>query len=184
MGSSQIPAAAGKTRFALSLISGTSWTVPAGVTYVNVTLFGGGGGGCGSVGVSTGGGNGGTGGTTTFTGATSATGGLGANATARLGYAGFTSTAAGIAGSANTGNGGSNAMGIEYTSASNTFSGNWSTTGGQSGQIVSSTLATTPSASITYAIGGGGSAGTAGTGGSGQAGGAGGSGRIDIEYWV
>lgn len=43
MGAATIPAASGgKTRFALTLTSGTSWTVPAGVTYVNVTLQGGG----------------------------------------------------------------------------------------------------------------------------------------------
>lgn len=44
MGSSTVPAPAGKTRFATTLTSGTSYTVPAGVTYVNVTLHGGGGG--------------------------------------------------------------------------------------------------------------------------------------------
>ena len=107
MGSTVFPApAAGKTRYALTLTSGTSWTVPAGVTYVNVTLQGGGGG-CGAQvatrgmpgqlvtsnvattpgaaityaiggggGKSTGG-KGGSGGTTTFTGATSAGGGGG-----------------------------------------------------------------------------------------------------------
>lgn len=45
MGYSVFPApAAGKTRYVTTLTSGTSWTVPAGVTYVNVTLIGGGGG--------------------------------------------------------------------------------------------------------------------------------------------
>lgn len=33
----------GKTRYALTLLSGTSWTVPTGVAYVNVTLYGAGG---------------------------------------------------------------------------------------------------------------------------------------------
>ena len=44
MGATVVPAAsaAGKTRFALTLTSGTSWTVPTGVTYVNVQLQGGG----------------------------------------------------------------------------------------------------------------------------------------------
>jgi hypothetical protein len=37
-----------KTMFRTTLISGTSWTVPAGVTYVNVTLVGGGAGGSGA----------------------------------------------------------------------------------------------------------------------------------------
>lgn len=44
MGIEQIPSPVAKTRFLTTLTSGTSWTVPAGVTYVNVTLRGGGGG--------------------------------------------------------------------------------------------------------------------------------------------
>jgi hypothetical protein len=145
------------TRKALTLTSGTSWTVPAGVTFVNVTLGGGGGG------VQTG---------------------------------------------------------------VNTLAAD-----GRGGQIVSSTLATTPGAAITYAIGAGGTAGantgaqggtggtttftgaTSATGGVGStgnganfagvvgtahlsaangatggsnstAGGVGGAGSIDVEYWV
>jgi hypothetical protein len=49
MGISVIPApsAASKTMFRTTLTSGTSYTVPAGVTYLNVTLVGGGGGGSG-----------------------------------------------------------------------------------------------------------------------------------------
>lgn len=39
---------ADKTRRVITLTSGTSWTVPAGVTFVNATLIGGGGGGGGS----------------------------------------------------------------------------------------------------------------------------------------
>ena len=42
------PAAASKTMFRTTLTSGTSYTVPAGVTYINATLVGGGGGGGGS----------------------------------------------------------------------------------------------------------------------------------------
>jgi len=76
--SANAPAAAGKTRYVETLTSGTSWTVPAGVTYVNATLVGG-----GSIAYAIGAGGAGgasgdfgsTGGTTTFTGATSATGG-------------------------------------------------------------------------------------------------------------
>jgi hypothetical protein len=102
------PVSGGKTMFRTTLTSGTSYTVPAGVTYLNVTLFGGGGGsnerqglgGPGQMISSTlsvtagasiayaigGGGNGGNGiagtagGTTTFTGATSASGGFGGTA--------------------------------------------------------------------------------------------------------
>ena len=148
------------TRKVVTLTSGVSWTVPAGVTFVNVTLRGGGGGGAGV-------------------------------------QSGVTTIAA----------------------------------DGRGGQIVSSTLATTPGAAITYAIGAGGTAGVSaggagGTGGtttftgatsatggvgsagndtnfagvvgtaylsaangatggySNRAGGVGGSGSIDVEYWV
>lgn len=41
------PSAASKTRRVVSITSGTSWTVPAGVTFVNVTTYGAGGGGGG-----------------------------------------------------------------------------------------------------------------------------------------
>ena len=43
--SSLVAASGGKTMFRTTLTSGTSYTVPAGVTYLNVTLMGGGGGG-------------------------------------------------------------------------------------------------------------------------------------------
>jgi hypothetical protein len=155
------PVSGGKTRFLTTLTSGTSYTVPAGVTYLNVTLRGGGGG-----------------------------------------------------------------AGSGHSSVQGTW-GNF----GAGGQIVSSTLSTTPGASISYAIGAGGSGGvapstaataggtttftgatsatggafglrplltgTAGTnfqsanngglpgiGGSNEVAGAGGSGSIDVEYWV
>jgi hypothetical protein len=46
MGIQTLPApSGGKTMFRTTLTSGTSYTVPAGVTYLNVTLMGGGGGG-------------------------------------------------------------------------------------------------------------------------------------------
>lgn len=148
MGSTTIPAITSKTRYALTLTSGTSWTVPAGVTYVNVTLQGGGAGSYAS------------------------------------------------------------------TTANNSPDG-------RPGQMVSSTLATTPGASIAYAIGAGGTGGstttpsgnggtttftgaTSAAGGAGSAtstgtaqagfnngapqssstGNAGGAGRIDVEYWA
>lgn len=143
-----------KTRYVVTLTSGTSWTVPTGVTYVNVTLRGGGGaGGAGiannvfgqrgvsgqvvsstlsttpgaSITYAIGAGgtaSGGAGGTTTFTGATSASGGAGAN---NMTTAGST---------------GSNSQGADN-----------------------------------YGLGGG-------YAGSSSAGGAGGSGSIDVEYWV
>ena len=45
MGVALVGVATGKVRYATSLLSGTTYTVPAGVTSLNVTLFGGGGGG-------------------------------------------------------------------------------------------------------------------------------------------
>ena len=149
MGINVLPApAAGKTRYVVTLLSGTSWTVPTGCLYVNATLIGGGG-------------NGGAG------------SGSGAGSAGQL---------------------------------------------GQGGQIVTTNLATTPGASITYAIGAGGggsttltgattavggttgtsgaggignvgtagaSAGNGGAGGmGGNAGGTGGQGKIEIEYWA
>ena len=102
------PSAASKTRFVVNLLSGTSWTVPTGVTYIIATLIGGGGGASGD-GVGTASGTNGqvitstfattpgasiaysigaggatgnpasNGGSTTMTGATTATGGNGAS---------------------------------------------------------------------------------------------------------
>ena len=148
------PVASSKTAFRTTLTSGTSWTVPAGVTYVNVTLFGGG----------------------------------------------------------QAGGSPANAGGTDYGQRGIV---------GNGGQVVSSIVSTTPGASITYAIGAGGTGSTAAIGasggnttftgattaaggshtgavgqGAGNGGGAGiwagapnnggngGSGKIDIEYWV
>ena len=83
------PVAGSKTKFVTTLTSGTDYTVPAGVTYLNVTLVGGGGGG----------------------------------------------------GSANTSNG----------------------LAGSGGQIIMSNFATTPGASVAYAIGAGGTGGVSGS---------------------
>lgn len=153
----------GKTRYFLSLTSGTSWTVPAGVTRVNVLLVGGGGGGAWYNAA------GGTGGSTTFTGAASAPGGTGG----ALGSAsiGITYTMNGTPAVANTGQGGSPGAGI---------SNGWYVPGsrGMDGAQIASSVATTPGGSISYSIGAG------GTGGSFGGGGFGGSGRIDIEYYI
>ena len=152
-----------KTRRCITLTSGTSWTVPAGVTYVNVTLVGGGGGGGGGGDT---GARGGTGGTTTFTGATSALGGAGGSALSR------DTAATGPAANNNSGIGGSGSFrnGTEARGYGES---------GRPGDILISNVSTTPGASISYAIVAGG---TGGTGGS--AGGTGGSGRIEIEYWA
>jgi hypothetical protein len=170
MGATTIPAViSSKTRYVATLTSGVSWTVPAGVTYVNVTLRGAGGG----------------------------------------------------------GNYSTEPIGTTFYPQGTAW--------GFGGQIVTSTLTTTPGASITYSIGAGGAGGTTngtaagdggtttftgatsavgGKGASGDAvgqvgtaylsannggasgniqigwanlarnGGAGGAGSIDVEYWV
>jgi hypothetical protein len=163
MGSTVFPApsAASKTMFRTTLTSGTSYTVPAGVTYLNVTLYGGGGSGGTYNSV-----NGNTGGTTTFTGATSAPGGVGG-----AGISGG-NTMNGLAAQANSSQGGQ--VG-QYISSVTMFRGQQ----GYNGSVISSTLSVTPGASISYAIGAGGASapGSADSG-------AGGSGKIDIEYWV
>jgi hypothetical protein len=133
MGQSVFPApsAASKTRYVETLTSGTSWTVPAGVEYVNAKLVGGGGGGGGPSSEAAGGeiqetnvtttpgdsiayaiGAGGAantvGGNTTFTGATTALGGNPtlANTTYAGGPIGTNGISAGNGGGAALGNGG------------------------------------------------------------------------------
>ena len=167
-----------KTSYRTSLLSGTSWTVPAGVTYINATLIGGGGG-AGSSGGGAAAGNAGTaGGSTTMTGATTALGGTAGTASVILGNS---ATAAGVNAVANSGKGGGGAQGY-YSGGTPVNVGLSTGSAGADGQIITSTLATTPGASITIAIGTSGAGGTAPTGGS--KGGDGGSGRIDIEYWA
>jgi hypothetical protein len=167
MGISVIPApsAASKTMFRTTLTSGTSYTVPTGVTYLNVTLYGGGGGGSGGGNNAN---NGNTGGTTTFTGATSAAGGLGGT------KGGRDDDTNGQSANANTGLGGQTAYYTE--NGSGQFIGG----DGFMGDITRSTLSATAGATISYAIGAG------GTGGSGTliTGGTGGSGKIEVEYWA
>jgi hypothetical protein len=138
------PSAASKTRYVETLTSGSSWTVPTGVTYVNVTLTGGGGGGGGTGDTAT---VGGAGGTTTFTGATSATGGYG-------GASGDRDTPnTGASGPANSGSGADGAHGFEGSgSVLDAHHGGF-------GAIISSNVSTTPGNTISYGIGAGGTAG-------------------------
>jgi hypothetical protein len=186
MGISVFPAAsaASKTMYRRTLTSGTSYTVPTGVNYINVTLIGGGGGaGCFS---ESAGNNPGAGGTTSFTGATSASGGsagssttTGSNNTITVGVPGTNGT---------SGSGSAGSMGRYLGSANSTAVARqviFTNHSPASGQIITSTLNTTPGSTINYSIGAGGNAGNAfgydsGTG----TGGSGGSGRIEIEYWV
>lgn len=167
MGISVFPAAsaASKTMFRTTLTSGTSYTVPTGVTYLNVILYGGGGGGGGARDNSSGIGS--NGGTTTFTGATSAAGGNGGQR-GDYGQSANNGPAA-VANSSTGGNGG------------------WAPNGGSSrgmsgdpGNMIASTLSATPGATIAYAIGAGGSAGFSNN----DSSGAGASGKIIVEYWA
>jgi hypothetical protein len=175
---------AGKIAFKTSLTSGTSWTVPTGVTSVNVTLIGGGGGsGAVVVGQNTGVGDGGAGGTTSFTGATSALGGNG-SIRGRGKDGSGQENGTGYIAAASVNNTGKGALGGYATNIGigSAFPGLGISPKAGDGQIITSNLSTTPGASIAYAIGAGGTAGVNTNGNA--AGRAGGSGRIDIEYWA
>ena len=156
MGISTIPApSAGKTMYRTTLLSGISYTVPAGVTYLNVTLMGGG----GSAGVS---------GTTPQSGMPGQTvsSTLAVTAGASISYA----IGAGAAATAPSNNPGT-------TGGTTTFTGATSATGGLGGGEENTNN---------------GRAGTAGSfanngseqlGGN-RTGGAGGNGSIVVEYWA
>ena len=178
------------------LTSGTSWTVPAGITRIYVEVLGasggGGGGGesCSGGAIGNNGGAGTAGGTTSFS-TLSTTGGAagGAGLGCAANIAGTAGGAHGV-GSGGTinitgygqpgGNGGGAGGGPNPTNPNGSRGG----TGGASGYSAGF-LATTPGASITIAIGSAGSGGAAGTGGAGSDGGAGvagQAGRIIITY--
>lgn len=149
---------AGKTRYALTLLSGTSWTVPAGVTYVNVTLFGGGGGGGAStLNLVSGWGRPGqvVQSTVTTTPGASINYSIGAGGTS----------------------GGSNVDVAGGNGGTTTFTGATSAAGGQGGADTSSVQATGTQAGAQYNGGQGTSRFTATAG-------VGGAGKIDIEYWL
>lgn len=154
----------GKTPRVLTLTSGTSWTVPAGVTYVNVTLMGGGGAGGATDSASTViGQNGFPGAVVSSTVATTP----GATISYTIGAGGT-----GVAFSTNNGVGGAG--------GTTTFTGATSATGGNPG--VSGGLTNINGfAGLQLSRqnnGGGASVGSARTGGNG------GAGAIYIEYWV
>jgi hypothetical protein len=161
MGQSVYPTTSSKTAFRTTLTSGTSWTVPAGVTYVNVSLMGGGGGGGGggiSANVSPG---------------TNGTSGAYINSTLSTTPGASISYTIGAAG----GGGGGNSQG--GTGGTTTFTGATSAAGGGGG--ASGNASSSAAAGPTGGFGGNG--GAAGSGGA-SVGGAGGSGKIDIEYWL
>ena len=168
-------------KYSETLESGTTWTVPAGCYYVNLTLFGGGG---ASGGIGAGSTAGTAGGTTTFSGATNAGGGNGGSAKSVSALTSSAGTVSGISGADGLGLGAKPQARHQYTFTSGTgiTALNYQeASGGRDGQIIKSTVDTTPGASITYAIGAGG---TGGTSISFPAGVDGGNGRIDIEYFI
>jgi hypothetical protein len=171
-------------RVVVSLTSGTSWTVPSNCFYVNVTAIAGGGGSGGAA--SAGQTAGGVGGNTTFNGIDLASGGAGGSS-ANTTLVGGTSTA-GSNGTTGTNTRGTGSIsGYAYGTSLSGSAVNGiifvRPGSGKDGEVVQFEVATTPGASITYAIGAGGSAGS-GASGIASAGAAGGSGRIDLEYFV
>lgn len=176
------------------LTSGTSWTVPAGITTIYVQVFGasgGGGGGGQSYDGSVGGngGAGGAGGTTSFdtistTGGAAGGPGLGAgqNAAGAAGAAQGVGSGASINRTGSGASGGRGGGGSQFTGAN--APGLRGGTGGDGGYAAGN-KSVTPGSSITYAIGAAGTSGAGGTGNSGPNGGAGvagSAGMIVITY--
>jgi hypothetical protein len=160
------PSAASKTRFMTTLTSGTTWTVPTGVTYVNVTLVGGGGGG-GATGNATVNASNGYPGECISSIVTTTPG-------ATISYA----IGAGGGGGTWTPNVGAAPGG---TGGTTTFTGATSATGGNLGRDIDS-ASTTTSAKVSWANNGG-QAVPSGGGSVVKTAGAGGDGFINIEYW-
>ena len=161
MGQSTYPATVSKTMFRTTLTSGTSYTVPAGVTYLNVSLLGGGGGGGGGYT------------SNNISPATNGTSGAYIHSTLSTTPGATITYAIGAAG----GGGSGNSQG--GTGGTTTFTGATSAAGGGGGAGGGAT--TSAGSGATGAFGGNGGAG--GTGGA-SVGGSGGSGKIDIEYWL
>ena len=166
MGISAIPApsAASKTRFVETFTSGSLYTVPADVTYVNVTLIGAGGGGGGS--------------------------GAAAGRNSQQGLGGQivttkvdTTPAATVVYSIGSGGTGGAANTVGGTGGSTTFTGATTALGGLGGMRGnnSSVKASNSRQGLVSDNGGGGNAGTSATGG--DEGGDGGNGQIIVEYW-
>jgi hypothetical protein len=148
--------AAPKTRRVVTLTSGTSWTVPTGVTFVNALLVGGGGGGGGADATYPIPGSQGGPGDTIETNVTTTPG-------ASIAYA------IGAGGASNSAGG------------TTTFTGATSATGGGRGSKATNANLVGATGSISMANNGGIGATSGGTN---QNGGTGGSGFIRLEYWV
>jgi hypothetical protein len=161
--SNLVAAASGKTMFRTTLTSGTSYTVPAGVTYLNVTLVGGGGGGAGGTV------NANYGGTSEGLGGETVSSTLSATAGATIAYA----IGAG-------GSGGSSAAqgSVGGDGGTTTFTGATSATGG-GGAIPDSNSNISGKTGKNSAFRNGGSSAIQSA-----SGGTGGSGCIIVEYWA
>ena len=153
------PSAASKTAFRTTLTSGTSWTVPAGVTYVNVTLYGGGGGSAGTWSGNTIGGLSGS----VVSSTLSCT--PGASITYAIGAGGAGGASGGTAGSAG---------------GTTTFTGATSAAGGGAGRTAQFPGPAGPD----YRGAGNAPSPVGGTNTASYTGPAGGSGCIEIEYWA
>ena len=156
-----LPSAASKTRYVETLTSGTSWTVPAGVTYVNATLVGGSGGGGYSAGISNG-------------GSVGSPGAGGQIITTKVDTTPGNSVAYGIGGAGAAGTGGNGGAG-----GNTTFTGATTANGGGGGGR--SDFGT---GAVGTAYGLSGTGGSGGTGVNNTAGAAGGIGCIILEYWL
>jgi hypothetical protein len=165
MGISVIPApsAASKTMFRTTLTSGTSYTVPAGVTYLNVTLNGGGGGGASSG---------------SSERVASSNGKPGQRISSTLSVTAGSSIDYAI-GAGGTGGSGS-AFAAGGAGGSTTFTGATTASGGEGTRLAFNN--SSPGTSVAGFNNGGQSGGN--YSGSASSGGAGGAGWIDIEYWV
>ena len=158
-----------KTAYKLSLTSGSSWTVPAGVTYVNVTLRGGGGGGHKVV----------FGTTSYITGTSQGTGHGGQVVSSTVN----TTPGASIAYSIGAGGtGGTSGGGAGGTGGTTTFAGATSAAGGLGSP--GDNTGSTGTAYLSAGNGGGNGSIIAGVTNTDKNGGAGGAGSIDIEYWA
>lgn len=165
MGASTIPVAgaSSKTRFALTLTSGTSWTVPTGVTYVNVTLQGGGGAGTNI--------------TTTVYAYNPGMSGQRVSSTLATTPGASITYAIGAGGAAQTGS-----ILTPNAGGTTTFTGATSATGGQGGNRNTSGGITGSDGTSVPGFPNGGN--TSYTAGAGTVSSAGGSGMIEVEYWV
>lgn len=165
---------ASKLFYLQTLTTSGNFTVPAGVTNLNVTCVGGGGGGGGGSNNNSAVVQPGAGGTTSFSTVTAAGGAGGSSYTQYVSGNGTTTFAPASSPTANTGLGGQAGVFNDTTQAF------YQGLSGQDAPIIKNSLAVTPGAVIAYTIGAGGTAGTGAT----VNGVAGASGYIVLEWWV